>query len=118
MANIPLAHPGWVDDEETQLSADENFLLGAETARPPRPRFNPAASGRIAGSVAAQRTHEQGLAASGPDGTRVLMPPVARSAPLRATRQGDGTRAKRREHSELHSDPPALVKNRVWGKKE
>lgn len=46
-----------------------------------RSRFNPASFGRIAGSVAAQRTYKQGLAASGPDGTRVLMPPVARIAP-------------------------------------
>lgn len=46
-----------------------------------RSRFNPASFGRIAGSVAAQRTYKQGLAASGPDGTRVLMPPVARSVP-------------------------------------
>lgn len=39
-------------------------------------RFNPAASGRIAGSVAAQRTYEEELAASGPDGTRVPMLPA------------------------------------------
>ena len=34
------------------------------------PRFNPAASRRIAGSVAAQRVREHELAASGADGTR------------------------------------------------
>jgi hypothetical protein len=64
-------------------------------------RFNPPALGRIAGSVAAQRTYEQGLAASRPDGTRVLMPPVARSMS-----QGDGTRIKQREHPELHAGQP------------
>ena len=48
-------------------------------------RFNPAVIGRVAGSVAAQRTHEQGLAASGPDGTLVQKPPavVARVAAVR-----------------------------------
>lgn len=39
-------------------------------------RFNPAPTGRIAGSVAAQRTREQELAASGADGTRVRMLPA------------------------------------------
>ena len=39
-------------------------------------RFNPVNSGRIAGPVAAQRTHEQGLAASGADGTLARMLPA------------------------------------------
>lgn len=39
-------------------------------------RFNPAASGRVAGSVAARRTYEEELAASESDGTRSLMLPA------------------------------------------
>lgn len=101
MANVPLAHPAWADDGGTQHSGRENLLLSAAPGRTAFSRFNPPVLGRIAGSVAAQRTYEQGLAASGPDGTRVLMPPVAR-----AMSQGDGTRFKRREHPVLHAGQP------------
>jgi hypothetical protein len=101
MANVPLARPAWADKGGAQPSARERLLLGEATGRTAFSRFNPPASGRIAGSVAAQRTYEQGLAASGPDGTLVLMPPVAR-----AMSQGDGTRIKQREHPELHAGQP------------
>jgi hypothetical protein len=101
MANVPLAHPAWAHGGGTHRSAREEFLLGAATGRTAFSRFNPPASERIAGSVAAQRTYEQGLAASGPDGTRVLMPPAAR-----AKCQGNGARIKRREHPELHAGQP------------
>jgi hypothetical protein len=76
MAVSPAAHryrqPGGVQP----ASGEERLFAWAAAATTPN-RFNPAASGRIAGSVAAQRTHEQGLAASGPDGTLVWMLPAA-----------------------------------------
>jgi hypothetical protein len=101
MANVPLARPAWADKGGAQPSARERLLLGEATGRTAFSRFNPPASGRIAGSVAAQRTYEQGLAASGPDGTLVLMPPVAR-----AMSQGDGTRIKRGERPGQHAGQP------------
>ena len=64
--------------------------MGRGRSRPHR--FNPAVTGRIAGSVAAQRTYEQGLAASGPDGTLVRKLPavVVRVAAAGAPRSGAG----------------------------
>jgi hypothetical protein len=61
-------------------------LAGWTAGRPAPSRFNPAASGRIAGSVAARRTYEEGLAASGPDGTRVLVLPALFDNGMRVTR--------------------------------
>jgi hypothetical protein len=61
-------------------------------------RFNPAAIGRIVGFVAAQRTHEQGLAAFGPDGTIVQKLPaiVVGGAAVRTPRPGARVPGNRR----------------------
>lgn len=72
MPNLPLVRRRW---------AREKYLLPAAAAKPARPRFNPATNAWIAGSVAAQQTHERGLAASDPDGTLALMPPAAPAPP-------------------------------------
>lgn len=53
----------------------EGLFASVAAAAAPR-RFNSADSGRIAGSVAAQRTHEQALAAFGPDRTLVQKLPA------------------------------------------
>jgi hypothetical protein len=79
-AKLPLVRPRWAHDE-VQSSAREKSLFPAAAATTARSRFNPATSAWIAGSVAAQQTHERGLAASDPDGTLALMPPVAPAAP-------------------------------------
>lgn len=69
----------------------------AATAAPHR--FNPADTGRTAGSVAAQRTYEQRLAASGPDGTLVqkLSAVVVRVAAAGAPRSCAGVPGNGRE---------------------
>jgi hypothetical protein len=61
-------------------------------------RFNPAVTGRVVGSVAAQRTHEQGLAASGLEGTlvRKLSAVVVSGAAVRAPGPGAGVPGNRR----------------------
>jgi hypothetical protein len=81
MTSLPLAGRDFVHDE-IQPSAHETCPFRAATARTAHSRFSPATSGRIAGFVAAQQTHEQGLAASDPDGTLVLMPPAVPAVPL------------------------------------
>jgi hypothetical protein len=80
MGNLPLARPRWAHDD-IQRSAREQCVFPAAATKTAPSRFNPATYSRIAGSVAAQQTHEQGLAASDPDGTLALMPPVAPAAP-------------------------------------
>lgn len=51
-------------------------LTGWTAPRTTHSRFNPSAFGRIAGSVAAHRTYEEELAASGLDGSRSRMLPA------------------------------------------
>ncbi|GAA2135349.1 hypothetical protein GCM10009825_19580 [Arthrobacter humicola] len=70
--------------------AERLFIWNAAAAAPHR--FNLAVTGWVAGSVAAQRTHEQELAASGPDGTHVRKLPadLARGAALKAQRPRAG----------------------------
>lgn len=72
---VPTARRGTARSEKRpgQLSRPA-FLWAAPRAV--RSRFNPAHLGRIAGSVAARRTYQGELAASEPDGTRVLMLPA------------------------------------------
>jgi len=106
MPSVPLADPAWATGRSTQDSAHGKFLPSAATRRTAFSRFDPPAFGRIAGSVAAQRTYEQGLAASGPDGTRVLMPPVA---VVVATSQDDGTSIKRRKQSCMPAAGPRRI---------
>lgn len=103
MTNVTLADPVFAAGGGSEHSAREKFLLDAATGRTASSKFNPPASGRIAGSVAAQRTYEQGLAASGLDGTRVLMPPVARPAPPSRVKARD---AYQTERTDLHAGPP------------
>jgi hypothetical protein len=64
-----------LDRNSPAPGAERLFAWVAAAAAPHR--FNPAVTDRVAGSVAAQRTYEQGLAASGPDGTRVQKLPAA-----------------------------------------
>ena len=72
---VPKARRGTARGEKRpgQLSRP-GFLRAAPGAIPSR--FSPAHLGRIAGSVAARRTYQGELAASEPDGTRVLMLPA------------------------------------------
>lgn len=84
------------DGSSPAPGAERLFAWAAGAAAPHR--FNPAVTGRVAGSVAAQRTHEQGLAVSGPDGTlvRKLPPVVALGGAVRSPRPGAGLAGNRR----------------------
>jgi hypothetical protein len=84
------------DGSSPAPGAERLFAWAAGAAAPHR--FNPAVTGRVAGSVAAQRTHEQELAASGPDGVLVRKLPAvaARRAVVRAPRPGAGILGSRR----------------------
>ena len=84
------------DGNSPAPGAERLFSWVAAAAAPHR--FNPAVIGQVVGSVAAQRTHEQGLAASGPDGTLVQKLPavVVRGAAKRAPRPGAGVPGNRR----------------------
>jgi hypothetical protein len=84
------------DGSSPAPGAERLFAWVAAAACPQR--FNPAVTGRVAGSVAAHRTHEQGLVASGPDGTlvRKLPPVVALRAAVRSPRPGTGVAGNRR----------------------
>jgi hypothetical protein len=75
MSVVPATHRDTVRGEIRPVSRVRR-LFPCTAPRTARFRFNPAASGRIAGSVAARRTYEGELAASEPDGTRVLMLPA------------------------------------------
>jgi hypothetical protein len=84
------------DGKSPAPGAERLFAWVAAPAAPHR--FNPAVIGRVAGSVAAQRTHEHGLAASGPDGTLVQKLPavVVPGAAVRAPRPGASVPGNRR----------------------
>jgi hypothetical protein len=75
MSIDPASHRDRVRSEMRPVSPVKRLAPAAPLTG--RSGFNPAASGRIAGSVAARRTYEGELAASEPDGTRVLMLPAA-----------------------------------------
>ena len=79
-----------LDRNSPAPGAERLFAWVAAAAAPHR--FNPAVTDRVAGSVAAQRTYEQGLAASGPDGTLVQKLPAGftRVAAVRAPRSRAG----------------------------
>ncbi|BCW73389.1 hypothetical protein NicSoilB8_44330 [Arthrobacter sp. NicSoilB8] len=83
----PVARQFRQPDGTSPAPGAERLLAWDAAAAAPY-RFNPAVTGRVAGSVAAQRTHEQELAASGPDGTLVQKLPavVARGAAVRFPR--------------------------------
>jgi len=87
----PVARQDSRSDGNRPAPGAECLFAWAAAAAAPH-RFNPAVTGRVAGSVAAQRTHEQGLAASGPDGTLVQKLPAGftRVAAVRAPRSRAG----------------------------
>lgn len=76
------------DGNSPAPGAERLFAWVAAAAAPHS--LNPAVIGRVVGSVAAQRTNEEGLAASGPDGTldQKLPAVVVRRAAVRAPRRG------------------------------
>ena len=93
----PLARQFRQPDGNSPAPGAERLFAWVAAAAAPH-RFNPADTGRVVGPVAAQRTHEQGLAASGRDGTLVQKLPavVVRGAAVRAPRPGAGVPDNRR----------------------